>query len=97
MAGTHYGFAPEPTVSSRLSRSFLIRGVAESRMDERGLSAGGHASGSAAVLAWRFRCVERPLNHVVDVGGNSMVPPQPAHHLRKYRLQHLLTMTLDTP
>src|SRR5579884_268697 len=41
--------------------------------------------------------VERALHSIVNVGGDGLVAPEPAHHLRENRSQHLLTMELDAP
>src|SRR5436309_5889604 len=43
------------------------------------------------------RLVERTLDGIVRIGGHRMIPPEPAHHVGKYRAALLLSVTADAP
>ena len=53
------------------------------------------AAGRAEQLL--FRPIEPPLDHVVHVGRDRVIPPQPAHHVRKNRAAVLLAVAADSP
>src|SRR5580658_6745221 len=44
-----------------------------------------------------FRLAERPLHHVVRIGGDRAVAPQPSHHLRQDGSAVFLTVQIHAP
>src|ERR1700730_8103118 len=41
--------------------------------------------------------VERPLDRVVDIGRDRMIPPEPSHHLGQNRSAHSLAVSVHAP